>query len=145
MSADFTNEDAAIARVEASRWPNGEVVCPHCGSVNVHRMAGKTQAGYFLCNDCRDKFTCRTGTVMERSHIPIHKCLFAIHLMASSKKDMSAHQLHRMIGVRFTKRSPARRPPSRVPTISTGAASISRSPIRTAIAAATSMSAIAVP
>ena len=96
----FTNEDAAIAHVEASRWADG-VSCPHCGSVNVHRMAGKTQAGYFLCNDCRDKFTCRTKTVMERSHIPVHKWLLAIHLMSASKKGMSAHQLHRMLGVTY--------------------------------------------
>src|SRR5205807_8944437 len=66
----FTKEPAAIAHLEASRWPDG-ATCPHCGSTNVHRMQGKTQAGYFLCNDCRDKFTGRTGTVMERSHIPV--------------------------------------------------------------------------
>lgn len=96
----FTNEEAAIAHVEASRWPD-QVVCPHCGSLKVHRMAGKTQAGYFLCNDCRDKFTCRTGSVMERSHIPVHKWLLAIHLLSSSKKGMSAHQLHRMLGVTY--------------------------------------------
>jgi len=105
MTADvyapqFTNEDAAIAHVEASRWPN-EVNCPLCGSINVHRMKGKTQAGYWLCNDCRDKFTCRTKTVMERSHIPVHKWLLAIHLMSASKKGMSAHQLHRMLGVTY--------------------------------------------
>ena len=94
-SPQFTNEEAAIAHLEASRWPDG-VNCPHCGSVNVRRMEGKTQAGYFLCNDCRDKFTCRTGTVMERSHIPVHKWLLAIHLLSSSKKGMSAHQLHRI-------------------------------------------------
>src|SRR5262245_57088786 len=98
---EFTNEEAAIAHVEASRWPNGEHTCPHCGSTNVHRMAGKTQAGYFLCNDCRDKFTCRTGTVMERSHIPVHKWLHAIHQLSSSKKGMSAHQLHRMLGITY--------------------------------------------
>src|SRR4051812_1573821 len=98
---EFTNEATAIAHLEASRWPGGDVSCPHCGSVNVHRMAGKTQAGYFLCNDCRDKFTCRTGTVMERSHIPVHKWLLAIHLMSASKKGMSAHQLHRMLGVTY--------------------------------------------
>lgn len=96
----FTDETAAIAHLEASRWPV-EVSCPHCGSLSVHRMKGKTQAGYFLCNDCRDKFTCRTGTVMERSHIPIHKWLLAIHLLNSSKKGMSAHQLHRMLGVTY--------------------------------------------
>jgi transposase-like protein len=94
----FHDEDAAREHIEASRWANG-VSCPHCGSLDVHRMAGKTQAGMFLCNDCRDKFTCRTGTVMERSHIPLHKWLLAIHLMASSKKGMSAHQLMRNLGL----------------------------------------------
>lgn len=98
-SPRFTNEDAARTHIEASRWPNGEVNCPLCGSLNVRRMGGKTQAGMFLCNDCRDKFTCRTGTVMERSHVPLHKWLLAIHLMASSKKGMSAHQLMRNLGL----------------------------------------------
>ncbi|MGH6663763.1 MAG: transposase, partial [Pseudolabrys sp.] len=96
----FTNEKAAIRHLEASRWPDG-VNCPHCGSVNVHRMGGETQAGMFLCNDCREKFTARTGTVMERSHIPVHKWLLAIHLLTASKKGMSAHQLHRMLGVTY--------------------------------------------
>jgi transposase-like protein len=96
----FTNEEAAMAHLEASRWPDG-VTCPHCGSDRVHRMGGKTQAGYFLCNDCRDKFTPRTGTVMERSKIPVHKWLLAIHLLSSSKKGMSAHQLHRSLGITY--------------------------------------------
>jgi transposase-like protein len=94
----FHDEDAATAWIEASRWPNG-VNCPHCGSLLVHRMGGKTQAGMFLCNDCREKFTCRTGTLMERSHIPLHKWLLALHLLASSKKGMSAHQLMRNLGI----------------------------------------------
>ena len=97
---EFTNEEAAVAHLEQSRWADG-VVCPHCGSVSATRMAGKTQAGYYQCNDCRDKFTCRTGTVMERSHIPVHKWLLAIHLLSASKKGMSAHQLHRMLGVTY--------------------------------------------
>ena len=97
----FTDESAAIVALEASRWPNGEVHCPHCGSFKVRRMEGLTQAGMFLCNDCRDKFTARTGTVMERSHIKVHKWLLAIHLMNSSKKGMSAHQLHRMLGITY--------------------------------------------
>jgi transposase-like protein len=100
LAPQFTDEDTAIAHVEASRWPD-EVICPHCGSDNVTRMGGRTQAGYFMCNGCRDKFTCRTGTVMERSHIPVHKWLLAIHLLNSSKKGMSAHQLHRMLGVTY--------------------------------------------
>ena len=100
LTAPEYHQEAAIAHVEASRWPDG-VSCPHCGSVNVRRMEGKTQAGMFLCNDCRDKFTCRTKTVMEHSHIPIHKWLLAIHLLTASKKGMSAHQLHRMLGITY--------------------------------------------
>jgi transposase-like protein len=96
----FTNEKAAIAHLEASRWPDG-AFCPRCGSINVHRMGGKTQAGYFQCNGCRDKFTCRTGTVMERSHIPVHKWLLAIHLMSSNKNGTSAHELSRNLGVSY--------------------------------------------
>ncbi|HEX4157767.1 MAG TPA: IS1595 family transposase [Rhizomicrobium sp.] len=93
----FTNEAAATAHMEADRWPNG-VTCPLCGSDNVTKMRGKTQAGMFQCNGCRDKFTVRTGTIFERSHIPLHKWLLATHLLASSKKGISAHQLMRMLG-----------------------------------------------
>jgi transposase-like protein len=105
MSADLTNpvfsdEEAAMAHLEASRWPNG-AFCGYCGSVNVTRMGGKTQAGMFQCNDCRQKFTARVGTVLERSKVPVHKWLLAIHLLTSSKKGMSAHQLHRMLGVTY--------------------------------------------
>src|ERR1700693_6562336 len=93
----FHDEAKAIAHMESDRWPDG-VTCPLWGSVNVHRRGGKTQNGMFLCNDCRDKFTVRTGSVFERSHIPLHKWLLATHLMAASKKGMSAHQLWRMLG-----------------------------------------------
>lgn len=97
----FHDEAKAEAHIAASRWPDGEPYCPHCGSTRVRRMAGKTQAGMFLCNDCRDKFTVRTGTVMERSHVPLHKWLLATHLMAASKKGMSAKQMERMLGVSY--------------------------------------------
>jgi len=96
----FTDEAKAIAHMEADRWPDG-AYCPHCGSLNVHKMAGKTQAGMFLCNDCREKFTVRTGSIFERSHIPLHKWLLATHLMAASKKGMSALQLSRMLGLPY--------------------------------------------
>src|ERR1700730_3158813 len=96
----FTDEAKATAHMEADRWPNG-VNCPHCGSFNVHKMAGKTQAGMFLCKDCRDKFTVRTGAIFERSHIPLRKWLLATHLMAASKKGMSALQLSRMLGLSY--------------------------------------------
>ena len=57
--------------------------------------------GYFQCNDCRKKFTVRTGTIMERSHVPLHKWLLAFHLMAASKKGMSAKQMERVLGVTY--------------------------------------------
>jgi transposase-like protein len=94
----FHDEAKAIAHMEAGRWPDG-VTCPHCGSDNVHKMGGKTQAGMFICYGCEDKFTVRTGTVYERSHIPLHKWLLATRLMAASKKDMSALQVQRMLGL----------------------------------------------
>src|SRR5689334_12711239 len=97
----FHDEAKAEAHIFNSRWPDGEPVCPHCGSVNCMVMGGQTQAGYWLCRDCRDKFTVRTGTVMERSHVPLHKWLLATHLMAASKKGMSALQLSRMLGVTY--------------------------------------------
>ena len=105
MTADltnpiFTNEAAAIAHMEHDRWPTG-VICPLCGADRAKKMAGQTQSGMFLCPDCRGKFTVRTGTVFERSHIPLHKWLLATHLMASSKKGISAHQLHRMLGITY--------------------------------------------
>jgi len=96
----FHNEDAAQAHCEASRWA-GEPTCPHCGSAHVARLKGKTQTVYFLCNDCRDKFTVRTGSIMERSHVPLHKWLLAFHLLAASKKGMSAKQIERMLGVTY--------------------------------------------
>ncbi|MGI8704293.1 MAG: IS1595 family transposase [Sphingomicrobium sp.] len=96
----FHNEDAAQAHCEASRWA-GEPNCPYCGSTRIARLAGKTQAVYFLCHDCRDKFTVRTGSIMERSHVPLHKWLLAFHLLAASKKGMSAKQMERMLGVTY--------------------------------------------
>lgn len=96
----FHDEAAALQHIEASRWGKTPH-CPHCGSLRVRRMEGKTQAGMFLCNDCRDKFSVRTGTVMERSHVPLHKWLLATHLMAASKKGMSAKQMERMLGVTY--------------------------------------------
>lgn len=97
----FHDEAKAERHIFLSRWPDGEPICPHCGCTNTMQMGGKTQAGYWLCRDCRDKFTVRTGTVMERSHVPLHKWLLATHLMAASKKGMSASQMGRMLGVTY--------------------------------------------
>src|SRR3954454_15665560 len=98
----FHDEDAARAWFEARIWPNGPF-CPHCGeAANVTRMHGKAhRAGAFQCNSCREQFTVTVGTVAERSKIPLNKWVLAMYLISASKKGMSAHQLHRMLGVSY--------------------------------------------
>jgi transposase-like protein len=96
----FYDETKAMPHLEALRWPDG-AFCPSCRSTNVHRMAGKTQAGMFLCNNCRAKFTARVGTVMERSHIPVHKWFLAMHLLAASKGKISSRELQHALGVTY--------------------------------------------
>lgn len=107
MSADltnpiFTDEAAARKHFEATRWPQGPY-CPFCGQFEtVKALGGKSMGdGWYHCKDCRKKFTALVGTVCERSHIPLTKWLLAMHLMCASKKGMSAHQLHRMLGVTY--------------------------------------------
>jgi transposase-like protein len=94
----FHDEAKATAHMEADRWSDG-VYCPLCGCDNIHKMGGKTQNGMFVCYGCTQKFTVRTGTVFERSHIPLHKWLLATRIMAASKKSVSALQLQRMLGL----------------------------------------------
>ena len=98
----FHDDEAARKHLEAIRWPSGPV-CPHCGEVeNVRRMEGKShRAGLIQCNSCRENFTVTVGSVMERSHIPLAKWVLGFHLMAASKKGMSAHQLGRMLGITY--------------------------------------------
>ncbi len=98
----FNDEPAARKHLEAIRWPEGPI-CPFCGSVDgAQDMSHTTQGeGWWHCKDCRQKYTVRVGTVYERSHIPLHKWVLATHLMAASKKGISAHQLHRMLGITY--------------------------------------------
>jgi transposase-like protein len=95
----FTDEEAARRHFEAIRWPDGPV-CPHCGVVNhATLLKGKsTRPGLYKCKDCQKPFTATMGTVYERSHIPLNKWLLATHLLVSSKKGISTHQLYRMLG-----------------------------------------------
>jgi len=96
----FQNEKAAYAFVEARIWPRG-AVCPHCGSKErTKRMNGQsTRIGLYKCYVCRKQFTVKIGTIFEDTHIPLHLWLQAIYLMCASKKGISAHQLHRTLGV----------------------------------------------
>lgn len=95
----FTDEGAARQHFEAIRWPDGPI-CPHCGVIgNATELKGKsTRPGVYKCRECEKPFTAMIGTVYERSHIPLHKWLLATHLLCSSKKGISAHQLWRMLG-----------------------------------------------
>ena len=96
----FHDEAAAYEYVEARVWPDGRV-CPHCGVVDRSGpLKGKTnRIGLYKCYACRKPFSVKVGTVMEASHLPLHVWLQAMHLMASSKKGISANQLHRTLGV----------------------------------------------
>ena len=96
----FHNEDAARAYFEELHWPNGPV-CPHCGVVNeATALKGDAhRAGLYKCRACDEQFSVTVKTVMESSHIPLHKWALAFRLMAGSKKGVSAHQLMRELGL----------------------------------------------
>src|SRR6185312_2275070 len=98
----YHDEEAARLYVQEVRWPDG-VYCPFCGGFDHVTPLGGTSMGpgWFYCADCKDKFTVRVGAIFERSHIPLHKWLLAFRLMASSKKGVSAHQLHRTLGITY--------------------------------------------
>jgi len=95
----FSDETKARAYLEAQRWPDG-AVCPFCDSKEaVTDLNSKAHgAGWYHCNLCRKAFTVRVGSVMERSHIPLTKWALVFHLMAASKKGVSAKQVQRMLG-----------------------------------------------
>lgn len=99
-SKHFHDETAAYRFVEAHIWPEGRV-CPHCGTVDQSgALKGKsTRIGVYKCYACRKPFTVKVGTIFEASHIKLHIWLQAIFLLSSSKKGMSANQLHRVLGV----------------------------------------------
>ncbi len=107
MSADlmnpvFTDEHAAREYLESVRWPNGPV-CPHCGDQDKgKKLGGKAhRPGLYRCGACKKQYTATVGTLFERSKIPLNKWLLACHLLCASKKGISAHQLHRMLGVTY--------------------------------------------
>jgi transposase-like protein len=102
----FKDEAKARAWLEARVWPNG-AICPHCGNSDPEKLTkldgDAHRAGLYQCNEpeCREQFTVTVGTVFERSKIPLTKWLAALFLMTASKKGISTHQIHRMIGVSY--------------------------------------------
>lgn len=102
---EFHNEDAAFAHLEKVVW-NGQPVCPHCGGVErltkvKANPEKRIRAGLWRCGQCKGQFTAKIGTVFEHARIPLHKMLQATYLMTSSKKGVSAHQLHRMLEITY--------------------------------------------
>ena len=100
----YTDEVKAREHLEKLLWPDGPI-CPHCGNIDQDRIAkleGKsTRPGVYKCKECRKPFSVTVGTLMERSHIPLKKWLAAMHLITASKKGVSAHQMHRMLGITY--------------------------------------------
>jgi transposase-like protein len=99
-------EDEAREILESIRW-NGQPVCPHCNSNEAYKLTPKgdtktkVRKGVYKCKACRKQFTVTVGTIFEGSRIKIADWLMAVYLMCSSKKGISAHQLHRTLGVTY--------------------------------------------
>jgi transposase-like protein len=104
LARQYSDEDKARALLESIRWPNG-AICPHCSFAGVYKLVpapgSKTRKGLYKCGACRQQFTVTVGTIFEDSHIPITKWLMAIFILCSSKKSISAHQLHRMLEITY--------------------------------------------
>jgi transposase-like protein len=111
IAKSYSDETNARKFLETQRWPDG-AICPHCGEEgNATELAPikfkdrkgreRVRDGVWKCKGCRKQFTVRVGTIFEDSHIPLTTWLKAIHLLCASKKGMSSHQLHRMLGVTY--------------------------------------------
>ncbi len=96
----FHNEEAAFTRLESLVWPNG-AMCPRCAGQNRITKVKGGRVGLWRCGPCKRQFRVTVNTVFEDSHVPLHKWFQAAHLLASSKKGISSHQLHRTLGVTY--------------------------------------------
>src|SRR5665213_20040 len=102
----FHDEDKAREALEAVRWPEGPI-CPHCGNSDpdlIAKVEGKKHShrpGLYYCNECKGQFTVTVGTVFERSKVPLTKWWMAAHMMNAGKNGVSAHEIHRSIGVTY--------------------------------------------
>lgn len=101
----FHSEEAAFAYLESVVWADGSA-CPHCGGVDritkvKANPAKRIREGLWRCGDCKKQFTVKVGTVFEHMRLPLHKALQAVYLMTSSKKGISAHQLHRVLEITY--------------------------------------------
>ncbi|MEO7859267.1 MAG: IS1595 family transposase [Nitrospirales bacterium] len=100
--AHLNDEHAAYEHLSKIRWPEGPI-CVHCQSKKIYtlKVVGPSKRVVLKCATCRKQFSATVGTIFERSHIALNKWFMAFQLMASSKKGMSAHQLHRMLDITY--------------------------------------------
>jgi transposase-like protein len=100
----FHDEDKAREALESELWPNGPF-CRHCGNSDpdkIAKMQGKShRPGLYYCSECEGQFTVTVGTVLERSKIPLTKWLMAARMFNSGKNGVSAHEIHRTLGVTY--------------------------------------------
>jgi len=91
----FPDQETARVYLEGRLWPNG-VKCPVCG---IGDRITARKGGYYRCNQCKEDFTVRTGTIFERSHVPLHKWVYAMYLLVTARKGISSMQLAKEIGI----------------------------------------------
>lgn len=102
---EFHGEEAAFAHLERIIWGDAPV-CPHCGGLDritkvKANPAKRIRVGLWRCGDCKKQFTVKVGTVFEHMRLPLHKAMQAVYLITSSKKGISAHQLHRTLEITY--------------------------------------------
>jgi transposase-like protein len=95
LFALIPDQESARAYLEARLWPDG-AICPVCG---LGERITKRKDGFYRCNQCKEDFTVRTGTIFERSHVPLHKWIHAMYLLVTARKGISSMQLAKEIGV----------------------------------------------
>lgn len=110
LAQEYADEDKARELLERLRWPHGPV-CPHCKNDGNPKKISKlmpkpksksaVRKGVYFCGACRKQFTVTVRTIFEGSHIPLSKWIMAWFIMCSSKKSVSAHQLHRMLKITY--------------------------------------------
>jgi transposase-like protein len=110
LAQEYNDDEKARTLLESILWPHG-AVCPHCKNDGKQKTISKltpkagsksaVRKGVYFCGACRKQFTVTVKTVFESSHVKIQTWVMAWFLICSSKKGMSAHQLHRMLGVTY--------------------------------------------
>jgi len=96
LFAMFPDQETARVYLENNLWPDGPR-CPVCG---LGERITTRKGGFYRCNQCKEDFTVRTGTIFERSHIPLHKWIYAMYLLVTARKGISSLQLSKEIGIR---------------------------------------------